>query len=80
MPKFSLSLDIGKSRTQASLFAQRDGAWAVESIASVPTAIEHSCVRETRTSWAVERRGAPLNDRSQLTTSAGWRARRILSG
>lgn len=73
MPKFSLSLDIGKSRTQASLFAQRDGAWAVESIASVPTAIEgdSSRFRENIQDLLsqVEREGNVrlLNDRGQLT-------------
>ena len=40
MPKTYLSLDIGKSQTQAWLFAQRDGTWALQGTASVPTAIE----------------------------------------
>jgi len=40
VPKTYLSLDIGKSQTQAWLFAQRDGTWAVQGTASVPTAIE----------------------------------------
>ena len=40
MPKTYLSLDIGKSQTQAWLFAQRDGAWAVQGTASIQTAID----------------------------------------
>ncbi len=40
MPKTYLSLDIGKSQTQAWLFAQQDGTWTVHGTASVPTAIE----------------------------------------
>ena len=40
MLKTCLSLDIGKSQTQAWLFAQQDGMWAVKSKASVPTVIE----------------------------------------
>ena len=40
MPKTYLSLDIGKSQTQAWLFAQRDGTWTVQGTASVPTMIE----------------------------------------
>jgi len=40
VPKTYLSLDIGKSQTQAWLFAQKDGTWAVQSTASVPSAIE----------------------------------------
>lgn len=40
MPKTYLSLDIGKSQTQAWLFAQRQGAWAVRGAASVPTILE----------------------------------------
>lgn len=40
MPRTYLSLDIGKRQTQAWLFAQRDGTWAVQGTASVPTIIE----------------------------------------
>jgi hypothetical protein len=40
MPKTYLSLDIGKSQTQAWLFAQRNGTWALQGSSSVPTAIE----------------------------------------
>ncbi|MEN6579291.1 MAG: glutamate mutase L [Anaerolineaceae bacterium] len=40
MPKTYLSLDIGKSQTQAWLFAQRDGTWALQGSFSVPTVIE----------------------------------------
>ena len=40
MLKTCLSLDIGKSQTQAWLFAKQDGMWAVKSKASVPTVIE----------------------------------------
>lgn len=40
MPKTYLSLDIGKSQTQAWLFAQRNGTWALQGASRVPTAIE----------------------------------------
>ena len=40
MPKTYLSLDIGKNQTQAWLFAQRNGTWALQGSSSVPTAIE----------------------------------------
>ena len=40
MPKTYLSIDIGKSQTQACLFAQHEGTWAVEGISSIPTVIE----------------------------------------
>jgi len=40
VPKTYLSLDIGKSQTQAWLFAQREGLWAVQATSSVPTVIE----------------------------------------
>jgi hypothetical protein len=40
VPKTYLSLDIGKSQTQAWLFARQDGAWAMQGTASVPTVIE----------------------------------------
>ncbi len=40
LQKTYLSLDIGKSQTQAWLFARRDGSWALQGTASVPTAID----------------------------------------
>ncbi len=40
MPETYLSLDIGKNQTQAWLFAQRDGMWAVQAASSVPTVLD----------------------------------------
>ncbi len=40
MPKTYLSLDIGKNQTQAWLFTQKDGMWAVQATSSVATAVD----------------------------------------
>lgn len=73
MPKTFLSLDIGNSQTQAWLFAQQDGAWAVRGSACVPTAIEgdasqfHKSIQQLL-GQIQERHGVRLlDDRGQIS-------------
>ncbi len=73
MPKTYLSLDIGKSQTQAWLFAQRDGTWAVQGTASVPSLVEgdaaqfHKSIQNLLSQIEQSHEVRLLDDRGQMT-------------
>ena len=74
MPKTYLSLDIGKSQTQAWLFTQQKGAWALRGRAIVPSVIEGDGSQFKRGIQQllsqIQRKGEVnlLDDRGQLTS------------
>ena len=73
MHKTYLSLDIGKSQTQAFLFAENEGSWVMQGNSCIPTVIDgdgtefrqsvQQVLRRLEQSHAVRL----LNDRGQLT-------------
>jgi len=73
VPKTYLSLDIGKSQTQAWLFALRDGGWAVQGTASVPTTIAgdgtqfHASIQQLLKQIEEHHEVRLLDDRGQIT-------------
>ena len=73
MPKTYLSLDIGKSQTQAWLFAQQDGTRAVQGKASGPTAVEgdatqfHASIQNLLSEIEQSHEVRLLDDRGQIT-------------